>query len=336
MAFADNFNRANANLEASPNASGGGSWSHDGLIAGALIISGNQLQCNTTNSTGSAYKTVNQGSADHYVEFRAVSVSNGTGSFFACRLADRSNFVGMRAGNFESDGRIEVYRRVGGTLTNLYTSPGGSMFVGDVLRLECSGSTFTVKKNGAVVTGPTAIGDGSLTSSDTGIVARTVSALIADDFVAGAIAGSQKHGTVTLNQASTVTGTGHKRAHRTGAITSATSILSTGHKRGRGTTAFSTATSITAAGHKRGRGSTSLSTLATTPGSGHKRARGTAAVSGPGLMAGAGRKRGHGRVTINHTITLTGGKTIPTTYSVFDVDLDARMPAGTILIGKVY
>ncbi len=177
-ALLDNFNRADAALESSPVASGGWSWVHDGLVAAAFAVFGNQLRGNTTNSTGSAYKTPAVGSADHYVQYK-VGVLASSGPFCCCRLTDRSNFVGVR-----NDGStIEVYRRVAGSLSSLFA--GGSVALGDIVRLECSGTNWTVKKNGTIVSGPTAIGSGALTSGDTGVVARTTTGNFFDDFEAG-------------------------------------------------------------------------------------------------------------------------------------------------------
>jgi hypothetical protein len=183
MPFTDSFDRANANLEASATASGGGDWTHDGLVAAGLQINTNQLRCNTSNSTGTAYKSVNQGTADHYAQYKVATTSISSGPFVCCRLADRSNFVGVR-----NDGSvIEVYRRVGGSLSNLYSSAGGAVAAGDVLRLECSGTNWQLRKNGTVVTSG-AIGNGTLTSTDTGVVARTTVATFADDLEFGSLA----------------------------------------------------------------------------------------------------------------------------------------------------
>ena len=215
MPFTDNFNRADANLEASAVASGGGSWVHDGLIAAALQISGNFLRCNTTNSTGSAYKAPNQGSADHYVQYKTQATTLSTGSFVCCRLADRSNFVGIRTGDGTAIGQIEVYRRVGGTLSSLWVSAGAAYNSGDIIRLECVGTNFTVKLNGAAIPAATnlPIGNATLTSSDTGVCARTTTGLIVDDFETGPVV-------ATVNV--TVNVTGQSAAASAGTVGAAT------------------------------------------------------------------------------------------------------------------
>jgi hypothetical protein len=159
-AFTDNFNRADENLEASAN------WTHDGLIAGAVAVRSNALANLTSDATGSAYKCPDQGSADHYVQFTARATAN-SGPFVCCRLADRSNFVGIR----NNGGTLEIFRRVSGTLSSLHSS-AQSIVSGTVLRLECTGTNWRALKDGAqVATG--AIGSAGLTNQRQGVVGRT-------------------------------------------------------------------------------------------------------------------------------------------------------------------
>jgi hypothetical protein len=173
--FTDNFNRANENLEASAD------WTHDGLVAGALAVVSNQINNTTTNATGSAYQCPNQGSADHYVQFTVRSAAN-SGPFVCNRLADRSNFVGIR--NFNSN--VEIYRRVAGSLTLLQSTNEG-IVVGDTLRLECEGTNWRAFKNGAQI-GSGAIGSAGLTGQRQGLVGRTTTqAPWIDNFEAGAL-----------------------------------------------------------------------------------------------------------------------------------------------------
>lgn len=186
--FQDDYNRADAALESSTTSSSGGTWVHDGLIANALSISSNQIRSNTTNSAGSAYSAGDQGTADHFVEFTSGAVSSFTGTFHTCRLTDNSNFIGIRAGRGGTgEGQVEVYVRVAGALSSRYTSPVSTYTAGDVLRLETSGTNFSVYKNDVLLTGPTAISAAGLTSQQTGIVARTVSAVVGDNFNTGAL-----------------------------------------------------------------------------------------------------------------------------------------------------
>jgi len=179
--YADNFNRADANLEASAVASGGWSWVHDGLIAGALAIVSNQLRCTTSNGTGSAYKTPSIGTVDMFASYKVAALPE-SGAFVCCRLTDRSNFVGIR----NNGSIVEVYRRVAGSLSSLWTSGSGVVSIGDVLRLEALGSNFRVLKNGAEIKPSAAIG-ATLTATEAGIVARSVVATPMDDFDSGTL-----------------------------------------------------------------------------------------------------------------------------------------------------
>jgi hypothetical protein len=183
--YGDNFDRADANLEASPGMSGGGSWVHDGAIAGALTISSSAVVSNTTDTLGSAYKTPPLGSADHYVQ-GTYPANTANSLFLCCRLADRNNYLAFRI----SSALWEVYKRVGGTLTGLATSQPAAA-AGDTFRLEASGSTWTVRRNGTVVgTGPI---DAALTSDGTGIVARNAAGSRVDNFMAGTLVASAKY-----------------------------------------------------------------------------------------------------------------------------------------------
>jgi hypothetical protein len=181
----DDFNRADANLEASPVATGGfggWSWTADGRVAGALKIVSNQLTCTTTGGP-SAYKVPNLGTADQFVEFKVVSVTNSTGSFFCVRLQDFDNWIGIRAGFGAANGQIEVYRRNASAMTGLYTSSADAVIVGDVVRLEVGGTNYNVYKNGVFVTDG-AIGT-AMTSTDAGIAARSTAVAIGDDYKTG-------------------------------------------------------------------------------------------------------------------------------------------------------
>lgn len=198
MAFTDNFNRANAFLENSLVASNGQLWEFDGQIAEAAGIGSNMLAATTTNSTGTAFFCPDQGSADHYVQGR-VKTSANSGPFMCCRLADRSNFVGIR----NNGGTLEVYRRVGGTLSSLHASAQG-IAVDDILRLECEGTNWRAYKNGVQFPGAAgsgAIGSAGLTSQRQGIVVRTTTQNPwIDDFEAGALGSVPVEGEVDFTE----------------------------------------------------------------------------------------------------------------------------------------
>lgn len=167
--FFDDFNRANENLEASPN------WTRLDGSAGAAGVRSNACNVLITDTAGAAYVCPDLGSANHYVEANILDINQ---QFIACRVTDRNNLFAFRrtAGNV-----IEVYTRIGGTF-NLVATHGTAIST-DMMRLEVNGSTYTVKKNGVSV-GTGAIPGGVPMSTRCGFVARTVSILM-DNFGAG-------------------------------------------------------------------------------------------------------------------------------------------------------
>lgn len=169
MAFTQNFDGPDRNLE---DISG---WVHDGFIPGALATRSNKLACLTTDSTGSAYKCPDQGSADHYVQFR-IGTMQPSGPFVCCRLSDRGNFIGIR----NNAGTLEIYRRVSNTLFLIFSGAMG-LALDDLLRFEVEGeipdAIYRTYLNGVQLAG--AAGEGSVDSGATvlnntgqGLVAR--------------------------------------------------------------------------------------------------------------------------------------------------------------------
>lgn len=98
-------------------------------------------------------------------------------------MADRNNFVGIRAGTDV----VQIYRRVAGTLTSLHSNTAaGAVAINDIIRLEVSGTNWTYKKNGGTVTSG-AIGDGGALAANVfaGVVMRNTVGNLCDDFEAG-------------------------------------------------------------------------------------------------------------------------------------------------------
>lgn len=165
--FTDNFNRANANLEASAVSSGGGSWSHDGRFAGAGVIDTNVLRSNVGDNFGSAYKTPDVGSLDHYCQYKVADITSSPAPFVCCRLIDVWNYIGIRNGPTST----EVYARVAGTFIAQYL--GAASAIGDIIRLACVGSTWVVSRNGAILASGT-IPPELLARGGTGVVMRSL------------------------------------------------------------------------------------------------------------------------------------------------------------------
>lgn len=179
--FADNFNRANENLEASAN------WTLIDGLAGNISVSSNHITCAQTSTADASYNCPNIGSDSMYVELD-WNLTSGTPSMFFCgRHQDSNNFIGMRY-NGPTNG-VQIYKRVAGTFTNL-GSHAGSITAGSTLRMEIDGTANTVRGlvNGTQVIAPIDI-TGVLTGvTKAGLISRTTfTTNWADNFGAGSL-----------------------------------------------------------------------------------------------------------------------------------------------------
>lgn len=199
MAFTDDFTQASPpqNLEARSG------WSRSGGAAGDAIISGlanNRLSA--APSGESAFLCTSQASADHYTQ---AAVYADCGSFICVRLTDANNFIGFRY----SGGSWQVYKRSGGSFTQLGTDYTATLTGGDVGRLEAVGNTITFTVNGTL----RCLGAGvteSLNNTEVrqGLVARSSGGYPwIDDFEAGTAGGDTTAPTLTSPVGTGGTGT---------------------------------------------------------------------------------------------------------------------------------
>ena len=143
--FKDDFNRPDQDLGASADwrlaADGGG----DGLPTD-IAVRNQKLAIFNTAYGGVAYASPDCGFADHYVQATVAGMPNYYNGMLACRLMGPSNFVGVE---FKND-RISLYERANGQFKELGFTPDPPV-VGDLIRLEVTGSKATVKKNGSII-----------------------------------------------------------------------------------------------------------------------------------------------------------------------------------------
>lgn len=134
-------------------------WTRVGGNSGDISVSSNQVNFNSTDTTGALYLApALAGNNTHAIEVKFL----GTMLSFAClRAQDASNFLGVRRSAAPVANALEVYTRVGGTLTLIArsTETVGST---DVVRLEDHGDglSLVLKINGTPVT----VSAGSLSS----------------------------------------------------------------------------------------------------------------------------------------------------------------------------
>lgn len=139
-----------------------------GIVNGAGPRSG-KLAGLDTGAPGSLYWCTDQGSANHWVEITLPSpLPTNSGPFAICRADNTGqNYVGIRSLNQF----VECYKREASNMISLYTS-GNLLVPGDVLRLECNGQTYVIKRNGTQIqTG--SINNVALTSTRQGFIARS-------------------------------------------------------------------------------------------------------------------------------------------------------------------
>ncbi|MGN7978187.1 hypothetical protein ACTJJ4_11495 [Microbacterium sp. 22195] len=137
--WTDSFDRPNAatTLGSTDN---GVAW----VPSGTWGISSGAAYC--AAGSGSLYAVAEANAADGAIEAQIGGVEDYGGLMF--RYADDSNrlFVNWQGGG------IHLYKRVAGVSTKVITVAGGAPAIGDTIRVELSGSTVVVKKNGATLT----------------------------------------------------------------------------------------------------------------------------------------------------------------------------------------
>lgn len=177
--FADNFQRADQNLEASAN------WTLlSGGIAGGVAISSLEPFVNDSSSGGSPYTCPDIGSANMYVQGSVPDNATGAASFLCLRLQDQNNWLGCRY--VQGNATIEVYKRVAGTLTRV-GSCTYKIVDGDVFKYEQFGTKAVLKINGNVRLGPFDVGSLFPAVTKAGLVGRLATGYAWYNFEAGVV-----------------------------------------------------------------------------------------------------------------------------------------------------
>lgn len=169
--FTDNFNRANGAI--------GGNWTN---INGTFGISSNKATSLTLGADSRAQAVYSASFGpdsfgnDQYAQLVLADTTAYAGVVVRGSLSAYTGYVAVAAG---TDSAISKF--VAGTPTAVAT--GGPPFAnGDVLRLEISGSTLTLKKNGVVVLTGT---DSSISSGYAGIAGYNTTRIAGDNWEGG-------------------------------------------------------------------------------------------------------------------------------------------------------
>ncbi len=166
--WATDFNVANANLEDA----GLGLTRLDGSTGGLRIVS-NALRGYDSTSAGTMYLAPQLSTGNHFIQGNIIANSDNA---LCVRVTDRNNHFQLRR---NTDTLLQVYRRVGGTMTLQASFTLGTALVAtDVVRLTDFGSTLGVKLNGVALspsTGTLTITTAPPASDREGIVSRNSS-----------------------------------------------------------------------------------------------------------------------------------------------------------------
>lgn len=174
VTFADAFDRADENLEASPN------WTRVGGATGTLAVRSNQVAAIATTQT--AFLSPDLGAVNHYVEMTMTS-SGAAGPLLAVRAVDSNNFVGVR----QNSTNYQVYKVVANAFTLIGTTAQAPA-VGDRLRFEARDGAVSLSINGAASLTNLSLGADLATPTRTGLVARSaVRNPWGDNYLAGAL-----------------------------------------------------------------------------------------------------------------------------------------------------
>lgn len=181
MPFTDNFNGEGSDVDlASHTPSGGTAWTRvDGAANAGLVGSSGILR--SSSATNTLYTCDDQGSVNQYVQFEYRVSSN---DFVCNRATNNQNFIGIRG----SASKVQIFKRVANTFTQIGTDGGTTLVAGDIIRLESSGDVHTAYVNGNVESGPGGTDAAHNTVTTQGVCIRSVSGNWVDNFEAGTLA----------------------------------------------------------------------------------------------------------------------------------------------------
>jgi hypothetical protein len=184
MAFTDTFTEgSDTNLE-SHTPSGGTAWTRVDGAAGAAVVNAANDALHAASATNTMYRCDDQGSADQYVQYKVSSLNDNV-SFVCNRATDANNFIGVRV----NATKIELFKRVTGTFTQLGVDGTTTVVVTDVIKLESEGDDHRVYINGNLEITRTDTAHNTVTRQ--GVCIRGTQGHWIDDFEAGVLANTE-------------------------------------------------------------------------------------------------------------------------------------------------
>lgn len=174
VVYSDDFNRADEDAEASPN------WTPATGSTSRWEVASNQFTSNGASADSSTILSPISG-ASVYAECELGNVQ--ADDFLIVRAIDDNNYAGVRP----RTSSVQMFKRVGGSFSGLGTASGLTLSVSDVIRIETNDAgNVRFLLNGVEELGWTSLGGDLASAEGTGFV-RLGTALIADNFEAGAL-----------------------------------------------------------------------------------------------------------------------------------------------------
>ena len=191
MAFTDDFSGEVSDVDlASHTPSGGTAWSRVGGVANSAEVFSASSDAGVPGSaaaTNTLYQCDDQGNSAQYIQCSYLPSS--TASFLANRATDANNFVGVRV----SGAKVQIFKRVAGSFTQLGSTGSTTVSSGDTIKLESDGSdVHTAFINGSSESGPGGTDTAHSSVTTQGFCARLESGSdvsVMDDFEAGVLGG---------------------------------------------------------------------------------------------------------------------------------------------------
>lgn len=157
VTFADDFNRANQNLEASPN------WTRVDGTAGALQIVSNQ--CAVSSATSTAYQSPTIGSNDMYARVTVANVATSLDFGGALRVTNKTNAMGATWTNTQ----YKFWTCIAGSFSQKIVVSQAPILGDDVIA-AARGDFAYLYVNNAQIGGPSSTGSSALTAQTPGLV----------------------------------------------------------------------------------------------------------------------------------------------------------------------
>lgn len=156
-----------AALPGTENCSGGawgGGWT---VTQGGLNTDTGECHGNGSGTENTGYWSADAFNANHYAQATVKGTAGGANSGLMVRMSGSAGTTQGYLCAGGANGDAKIYKITSGTsYSDLITATGVAFAAADVMRCEASGTTITMKKNGATIT---SVSNGDIASGSAGV-----------------------------------------------------------------------------------------------------------------------------------------------------------------------